>query len=41
MNKIKFLLGNKLTEIDFSVNKDLNTNTTVLNYLRNLPGRKA
>jgi len=41
MNKIKFLLGNKLTEIDFSVNKDLNTNTTVLNYLRNLPGRKG
>jgi xanthine dehydrogenase small subunit len=41
MNKIKFLLGDKLTEIDFSKDTSLNTNTTLLNYLRSLPTRKS
>lgn len=41
MNKIKFLLGNELVEIDFSKETKYNTNTTLLNYLRSLPQRKS
>jgi len=41
MNKIQFLLGNKLTEINFDKQTELNTNTTVLNYLRTLDNRKS
>ncbi len=41
MNKITFLLGNKITEIDFAKRSDINTNTTVLNYLRTVAERKS
>lgn len=38
-NKIQFLLGDKLTEIEF--NSEISPTTTVLNYLRSLPNHKG
>ena len=38
---ITFILDNRLTEIDFSGSTPLKPTTTVLNYLRSLPGHKG
>ena len=40
-NTIKFLLDDKIIEIDFSKEKDLKPTTTVLNYLRSLSTHKG
>ena len=40
-NIIKFILDDKLTEIDFSVQSEFKPTTTVLNYLRALPNHKG
>jgi xanthine dehydrogenase small subunit len=40
-NTIKFLLDDKIIEIDFSKEKDLKPTTTVLNYLRSLSDHKG
>jgi xanthine dehydrogenase small subunit len=40
-NTIKFLLDDKIIEIDFSKEKDLKPTTTVLNYLRSLSNHKG
>jgi xanthine dehydrogenase small subunit len=39
--KIKFILDNRLTEIDFSANDSMKPTTTVLNYLRSFAGHKG
>ena len=38
---IKFILDEKLVEIDFSKSKSITPTTTVLNYLRSLPNHKG
>jgi len=38
---VQFILDGKLTEIDFSFNDSIKPTTTVLNYLRSLPGHKG
>jgi len=40
-NVIRFLLNEKLTELDFSLFPELKPTTTVLNYLRSLPFHKG
>lgn len=41
MNKIKFVLDNKIIEINFSANNSIKPTTTVLNYLRSLTNHKG
>ncbi len=40
-NNIQFVLNEKVVSIDFNSNPELNPTTTVLNYLRSLPGHKG
>jgi len=40
-HKIQFVLNNQITTIDFSANADFRPTTTVLSYLRSLPGHKG
>ena len=40
-NNIKFVLDNKIVEVDFIKNKELKPTTTVLNYLRSYPEHKG
>ena len=38
---IRFILDNRIVEIDFSLSQELKPTTTVLNYLRSLPDHKG
>ncbi len=40
-NKIQFVLNDKVISVDFNANTEINPTTTVLNYLRSLPGHKG
>ena len=40
-NSVRFILDNRIVEVDFSEFSGLKPTTTVLNYLRSLPGHKG
>ncbi|MFA5974303.1 MAG: xanthine dehydrogenase small subunit [Lentimicrobiaceae bacterium] len=40
-NKIQFVLNDNVVSVDFNTNPELSPTTTVLNYLRSLPGHKG
>ncbi len=40
-NKIQFVLNDQIVTVDFNTNPELKPTTTVLNYLRSLPGHKG
>jgi xanthine dehydrogenase small subunit len=40
-DKIRFVLNDDIVSVDFNANPELNPTTTVLNYLRSLPGYKG